>query len=139
MYVRMCGVALAIRESFICELLYFIQFAKVSTCESFRLYGISVHLKSLCPEGASNGKTTLNSYKIGMCSNSTNADSCHCGTCVYKDTSLIPRPSQRVCSVAHAVEHFKAYLHIPFRIFTHITFTADIYMSVYGKCTKNAQ
>ena len=44
MYVRMRarGVASAIRERFIHKLLYFIQFAKVTTRESFRLYGTCV-------------------------------------------------------------------------------------------------
>ena len=39
-FVRMRVVASAIRESFIREILYLIEFAKVFTRESFRLYGI---------------------------------------------------------------------------------------------------
>ena len=40
--LHMRGVASAIHESFIRKLLYFVQFAKVFTCESFRLYGMYV-------------------------------------------------------------------------------------------------
>ena len=39
-FVRMRGVALAIRKSFIRKMLYFIQLAKVFTRESFWLYSI---------------------------------------------------------------------------------------------------
>ena len=39
-FVCMCVVVSAIRESFIHEMLYFIEFTKVFTHESFRLYGL---------------------------------------------------------------------------------------------------
>ena len=46
-YVGMRGVASAIHKSFIRELLYFIQFAKVSTRENFRLYDIIMYMMIL--------------------------------------------------------------------------------------------